>query len=108
MFLLVAFALFTPAGAQIDAATDNRTASSAPAPDGGSDVFSDFINSTTGQVIVAIFGLILSVSVGVAIFCLRRVCCRCCYRHRGLAEKDQYGPVILDDTDDLAYGLETV
>jgi hypothetical protein len=113
MFLLVALSLSTPAGAQIGAdgrAEADQTTSMTPSPAAtqAGGVFSDFINSTIGQVIMAILGLIISVSVGIGVFCLRRICCRCCYRHKGLAEKDQYGPVILDDADDLAYGLETV
>jgi hypothetical protein len=38
--------------------------------------------------------------------CVRN--CPCGKGHRGTARADQYGQVIVNDNDDLAYGLETV
>jgi hypothetical protein len=56
-------------------------------------------------------GLAAAAAVALCVACRCRAlrACPCCARmHHGTAGTDRYGQVIVNEDDDLAYGLETV
>jgi hypothetical protein len=63
----------------------------------------DFLLTTPGIVALVVVGLLIIGTIGFAVYWFL-----CRSRLRGAPGSQQYGQVIIDGTDDLAYGLETV
>ena len=95
--------------------TDGDDDSDSGSGDGDSSA-AEFFRSTKGIAIVGGVGggILLILVVVLVVVCVKKgykcKCCRCCKCRRGGANAvaDQYGQVILDDNDSIAYGLETI
>ena len=95
--------------------TDGDDDSDSGSGEGGSSA-AEFFKSTKGIAIVGGVGggIVLILVVVLVIVCVKKGykcrCCRCCKCRRRAANAvaDEYGQVILDDNDSIAYGLETI
>jgi hypothetical protein len=87
--------------------TQESSSHQPPAP---SDSPSPSFFETTGGIITlaAIAILILGIVAGIVYRRVHSGACNCCRFRRGKGGTDQYGQVIVNENDDLAYGLERV
>ncbi|OHT14230.1 hypothetical protein TRFO_15536 [Tritrichomonas foetus] len=74
--------------------------------------FVDFAKTTNGIITLSCAGVALIIIVALIVFCCRKCapcakCCKCCGRN-SQPINEQYGQVILDNNDEIDYGLESI